>query len=377
MVTRDVVVVADVGGHFAILVSPALPDENFVDVQPIFVCSFDSDEIEESWATNEIVPALSVTIVENPSPGDVEATNQQGFLFPVSNHAFQSVPGLNLLLRAGSGCYSPSGSPCSAWPGNSLVSGWFDESSGPARNSQQGRAVKHLQALSASPWPSLIRFPSTFDNNKQTSILAAGFYLEHQLLASTPPLQRPLWSASGWTLFLCFSPITANQVPQSDRDLVRIADATGSCFRFLIDTDPARGAVPNRSIVEIRDGSGSLFGLSMDALNYRTFPGPLIVCVRVDTHVRVWMNGIPAMLSAYPLPAGMTQSVDYTVSSWFTGISNPVVASSSSIRAAWGAQGCANLVASYNRPLTLDETNTVNKTISDLFRAGTGTIAFY
>lgn len=376
-ITRDVQAVVDLGTHFSVVLSSPLPDVDFVDVQPIYIGNFEKDEIEETWSTNEVVPAISLTFVENPSPGDVEATNQELFQFPLSNHAFQSVPGLNLLLRAGSGCYSPSGALCSAWPGNSTVARWVDESEGPARDSSQRGVVKHLQALSAAPWPSLIRFPSTFDNNKQTSIIpGAGFYLEHQTLSSTPPLQRPLWSAGGWTLFLCFSPLTINQTPQADRDLVRIADASGSCFRFLNDTDIGRGAL-NRTYLEIRDSLGAVYGLSLDSFNYRALPSPVVACVRVDSHVRVWFNGTPAILPAFALPSGMDLATGYTISNWFTGLSSAFSPSSASIRAVWQNEGCANLVASYDRPLTLDETNTINKTISDLFRAGSGTIAFY
>lgn len=375
-VTRDVQQVADIGTHFSVLVTPALPDENFVDAQPIYVGTFDQDEIEEVWSTNEVVPAISLAFVENPSPGDVEAGNQEFFQFPLSNHAFQSVPGLNLLLRAGSGCYSPSGALCSAWPGNSTVARWVDESEGPARDSRQRGVLKQMVPLFSNPPPALIRFPSTFDNNKQTSIKAGGFSLSHQIDPATPPLQRSLWSTGGWTLFLCMSPMTDFLTPQDDRDLVRIQEAGGICFRFLSDTNPARG-IASRSMVEILDGLGIVQAINLDALNYRNSTGPVVFCVRVDTSVRVWINGVPATSSAFPLPNGMWGPVSYVTSNWFPGVASNAAPSSASIRAAWEHEGCHNLVASYNRALTLNETNLINSTISNIFRAGAGTISFY
>lgn len=376
MVTRDVQAVSDNLDHFTVVVSPALPDTDFVDVQPVFVGNFDQDEIEEVWSTNEVVPAISLTVVENPSPGDVIAVNQEFFQFPISNHAFQSVPGLNLLLRAGSGCYSSSGSLCSAWPGNSTVARWVDESEGPSRDARQRGVVKQMVPLFPATPPSLIRFPSTFDNNKQTSIQAGSFSLSHQIDPNTPPLQRSLWSSSGWTVFLCFSPLTVYLTPQADREITRIGTPAGACLRFFSDTDVARG-IANRSLLHVKDGAGTIQAINLDALNYRSFPGPVVACIRIDTHVRIWLNGVPATSSAFAIPAGIWPDVDYTESVWFPGISSANTPSSASIRAAWGNEGCANLVASYNRPLTLDEINTINRTISDLFRAGSGTIAFY
>lgn len=377
MITRDVEQVVDNGDRFDVVVSPALPDENFVDVQPIYVCSFDSDEIEEAWATNEVIPAISLTAVENPSPGDVVAVNQESFQFPVSNHAFQSIPGLNLLLRAGSGCYSASGALCSAWPGNSSIARWVDESEGPARDARQRGVVKQLLPLFPLTPPSLIRFPSTFDNNKQTSILAGSFSLSHQIDPTTPPLQRSLWSSSGWTLFFCFSPLRINLTPQADRDFVRIENATnGVCFRFLSDTDAARG-IANRSLLQIRDAAGTLQSINPDALNYRSIASSVVACVRVDSaHARVWFNGIPATSSPFSM-AGIDSDVSYVISNWFPGISSANSPSSASIRGAWGSEGCVNMVASYNRPLPLDEINYVNTALSDLFRSGSQTMALY
>lgn len=373
-VTRDVQAVSDNLDHFTVVVSTALPDTDFVDVQPVFVGTFDQDEIEEVWSTNEVVPAISLTFVENPTPGDVEAVNQELFQFQISDHAFQSVPGLNLLLRAGSGCYSASGSLCSAWPGNSSISRWVDESPGPARNALQRGVVKQMTPFYVSPLPSLIRFPSTFDNNKQTSIASPGFDLDYQTDPSTPVLQRPLWSSTGWTLFLCVTPFV-NPTPNDDRPIVHIGDAGGIHFRLLIDTAPAR-AIPTRTLLQVKNAAGSVIDIPL-TVDYRLLPSPVLFCVRVGpSSIQAWINGLQAT-STTSLSGIWSSSSDYTVSSWFTGISGPVTPSSTSIRSLWGDSGCANLVASYNRPLSLDEINYVNRTISDLFRCGSQEMILY
>lgn len=374
MVTRDVSSVIDNGDRFDVVVTPALPDENFVDAQPIFVCGFDSDEIEESWATSEVIPAISLVVVENPSPGDVTAVNQEFFQFQISDHAFQSVPGLNLLLRAGSGCYSSSGALCSAWPGNSSIARWVDESGGPPRDSRQKGVVKQMTPFYVSPEPSLIRFPSTFDNNKQTSIASPGFNLGFQTDPSTPVLQRPLWSSSGWTLFLCTSPFV-NPTPNDDRPIVHIGDAGGLHFRLLIDTAPVR-AIPTRTLLQVKNAAGAEIDVPI-IVDYRLLASPVLLCIRIGpSSVQVWVNGTPAT-STTSLAGIWTSSSDYTTSTWFTGVSGPVSPSSSSIRSLWAAQGCANLVASYNRALSEGETDYINRTISDLFRCGSQAIVLY
>lgn len=75
--------------------------------------------------------------------------------------------------------------------------------------------------------------------------------------------------------------------------------------------------------------------------------------------------------------AGIDSDVSYVISNWFPGISSANSPSSASIRGAWGSEGCVNMVASYNRPLPLDEINYVNTALSDLFRSGSQTMALY
>lgn len=373
--------VADLGDRFSLVFSVNLPDTAFVDVQPIMVCNFDSDSIEEGWATTEIAPALELTINENPDPGNSSATNQTELQFGPVFPAFLGIEGLNLLFRAGNGCVRDDGQPSCAWPGDSRVARWEDTSPGPAR--QQGQVVvqKSLVDTSGSEErPHLIRFPQSWENNKQLSIVEPTFNLPFQTSALTPASQKRLWSSDGWTMVICFSPTWFNYTP-SNRYLARIETPAGMVFSLRIDSVGAGYAF--RAGVQAKDASGTLasLGFNRDLYNPIAFPGAVFLTVRVsssDNRLRVWVNGQQALAGAMVLTGGLWTTQDYTVSNWFDGLTTGNNEPSASfLRDLFGKFGCANLLVSYDRPLDIDDVNALHVMVADMFRTTVAVSTIY
>jgi hypothetical protein len=386
-ITRHINDVVDLGDRFSLVFSVALPDTAFVDVQPIMVCNFESDTIEESWATTEVIPSMEVVMIENTDPGPTSATNQTELLFGPVFPAFLEIEGLNLLFRAGTGCARDDGLISSAVPSSaavprssldSRVARWTDNSAGPDRQQRQDRVPRVL--VDTTGRPSLIRFPQNFENNKQLSILEPTFSLDFQTLTTTPTSQRSLWSSDGWTVTICFSPTSFNYA-SSDRYLIRIEDASGAVFSLRIDSNGFTG--PGRVRVAAKDaaGGGHSTGFSVDLYDPLQFPAAVYITVRVsasDNKLRVWANGQQALTASLACPGGLWLSSIYTISQWFGGLSTgPNLPEPSFLKDLFGKFGCANLLVSYDRPLDIDDVNKVHLIVSDMFRTTKATSSLY
>lgn len=373
IVTRKIDTVTDAGDYFSLLLDDPLPDTDFVDVQPIFVCSFESDEIEEVWATTSVATQIPITLVENPDPGTVSDPSLTGLLYTQPYPAFLSIPDLDLLLRAGAGTTDAVKRGTTVWPGNSTVSKWLDESPGPNR---QNRAIAVEKSLNrANSRPNLVRFPGPWENNKQPCVICPNFTLDYQLTSETPASQRSLWGPDGWTLLVCFTP-TKRASTSTDKYLALIKE--GALPRFVLYND-VTAAWAAKSGIGIADASGTAQFRQFN-LDYRTLNCAVYITVRVDsTHVRAWINGQQAFSSAFALTGGIyTATQDYTTSEWFSGLDLGYSAPTQAIlQSAFGDAGCANLVASYKRALNVSELDDLHTIVSDMYRASFNPVSLY
>jgi hypothetical protein len=371
---RKVTDVLDMGDHFRLTLDSALPDTSFVEAQPIMVASFEQDELEETWSTSEVVPSMRLRIVENPDPGSVSIPNQTALQFTQPFPAFLEIDGLNLLLRAGAGCYSADGKPCGAWPGNSKIATWHDESQGPNRQNRQTQVDRIAVAMSNRS-NHLVRFNGAWENNKQVAIMEAGFDLSYMLSGETPPAQRMLWTQEGWTLCVCFTPATTPFPTPSDQHLVTISEPSMP-GRFVLLSDTA---TVGRSGVYACNaaGVGNYADLSF---NYRTLTSAVYMTVHVEgSSLRVWVNGNQALTVPLTVAGGLyTASSNYDVSRWFFGLGTGQGEPTSPI-VSWlfPRLGCGNLVVSYNRPLSVEELDRLHGIVSDMFRTTYRTVSLY
>lgn len=373
IITRKIDTVTDAGDHFSLLLDSPLPDTDFVDVQPIFVCSFDSDEIDETWATTSVATEIPVTMVENPDPGTVSASSLTDLLYTQPFPAFLGIPSMDLLLRAGSGMVDAFGKGTTVWPGNSTVATWTDVSLGPNRQNRATAVTKQMVRINSRP--NMVRFPGPWENNKQPCIISPNFTLDYQLSAETPSSQRSLWGPDGWTLCVCFTP-THRASTGTDKYLTLIRE--GATPRFALYNDVTAGW-PAKSGIGIADASGTPQFRQFN-IDYRDVDSAVYITIRVDsTHVRAWINGEQAFSSAFALAGGIyTASQDYTTSEWFSGLDLGYTSPSQSIlRTAFGDAGCANLVVSYKRALDASEIDDLHKIVSDMYRTSINPVSLY
>ena len=372
-VTRRVNTITDAGDHFSLLLDTPLPDTAFVDIQPVFVCSFESDEIEETWATTSVATEIPVTIIQNPDPGIVSSPSLTGLLFTQPSPAFLSIPDLDLLLRAGAGMLDAFNKGSTTWPGNATVAKWRDVSSGPSRQNRTIPVTKEL--LRANSRPNLVRFPGPWENNKQPCVICPNFTLDYQLTAETPSSQRSLWGPEGWTLCICITP-SKRAAANVDKFLALIQEGIATRFALLSDTS---SAWPAKAGIAIANAAGTTTFRQFN-LDYRDFDAAVYFTIRVDaTHVRAWINGQQAFSSAFALTGGIyTATQDFTTSEWFSGLDLGYAAPTSAIlKTAFADAGCANLLASYKRALEVDELDALHTIVSDMYRASFDPVSLY
>jgi hypothetical protein len=390
--TRAILSVTDNTDNFELLLSEALPDTDFVSVQPILVCNFDSDELEEVWATNSIVPSLNFEMVEVPDYAEATtATNEEQLGFEQPSPKFMSIPGMNLLLRAGAGCYTSDGQPSKVWPGtpvtgnSSKVARWVDESAGPDRGDS---TTLFERAALASPSGGtggyLIRPQSSWQNNKQSMIFYEGYTLPYLIDSSIPRVQRGLWTTEGWTMFLCVTPLKNRAVTPYDRILLEIKDPAGMVIAGIYFDNS--GAVtplvwPNRAGIILFDAGYYYHTASviLDLYAAGSYDFPLIFTLHVSAsgEAHFWVNGDQAISSVIPLTGGLLLAQPFSSAKLFVdgpGITTPSSWVSTHLYGWWY---CANLALSYNRGLNIDELNAVHTMIADMFRTQNTPLVFY
>jgi len=365
MVVRGVSSVADISTSFEITLSTALPDTNFVAAVPIFIAEFEDDVVTETWVSDGVC-TIEFSVVETPSFASVNGPS--GISYQQQNPSFLTIPGCNLLLRAGSGGTPDGVIPSFAWPsGSEVIRFWDDTSPGPDRTLAPQPLEKRFETVAVGGFslPTLILFPQQFQNNRQPSILSPRFSFETQVTSELPPNQRHLWGPNGWTLFLVFTP-RALTSPASLRTLFHIEGSDGAFIEFHAD----RNGVANRAAVRraLPGGASNSVPITIDI---STLPYTVYMTFRWDRdgvpdHFRVWVNGAKALSAMVSL--SLPTITTYTQSKWFEGFSIPDAVSAATIAQAFGKFGCANMVLSYNRPLSLSELNQTHKLIADIYR---------
>lgn len=358
-ITREISSVTDLTSAFNIILTANLPDFDFVDVQPVMVCSFDQDNLVEGWATNTIIPALRLTIREEPDVGTVSVGN---IGYKSGDPAFLSIPGCNLLLHAGSGCKSSGYTQTDVWPGRgNPVNHWVDESFGPNRQNTKTPPFKTMDRVVSPGTCDLIRFPQQWQNNGQPAIKDPRFSLVHQL-SGLPISDRHLWSLNEWTLLMCFTP-EPHTAPPSGRSLMEIRTPEQDLI-FRIDRAAGTGA--GRAAFE-RTPAASVTQVYPFTVDISTAPYTVYVTLRVSAGIaRCWVNGSQAWSGSssfsLPLPSA------YTTSDWFAAFNRGVATSSSYLMSLFGNWGCANLVVSYNRGIDIEEINLLHSIVAEMYR---------
>ena len=381
MVVRSISSVLDLTSTFRLNITPALPDTDFVSVSPVYACRFGSDSLDESWDTSEVLPSISFSIEEERDFGGVAYVGTLGHTegFP----GLYSIPGLTFLARASAECFGADGRAAMPWPARSnQVRYWKDISKGPARTTAR-RPLDRYLVLSPPQTNAtdLIRFPVQYQNNGQWTIKDPTFVLPFQIglgldLGAAPdPLiligDRHLWSSAGWTLFLAYTPQPLlGGTGALNRHLFRVL---GSNIQVRIDFDRAGVSGAGRQRLYLDDGAGGGVVSAPLTLPIADYLTSCFLTLRADStgsRFHVWVNGRQALAAAaggaLPMPAS------YSASEWFqcfdSGQTQANPTNSAYVASTFGARGCANMMASFNRPLTIGEINQVHNTIATLYR---------
>lgn len=360
---RKIANVEDITSAFRITLDSPLPDTAFVSVRPIHLCSFESDAVRESWLTDGVC-SIEFSLTEIHENTDIGISNGIGYV--QQNSVFLNIPGCNLLLRAPSGC-SWAGQESQPWPSlESLVELWRDVSAGPSRGFEPITRERVFSSNSGGflPHPpQVIRFQQSWQNNGQPTIFSPWFNFLHQLDTTIPVSQRHLWGPTGWTLLVCFTPQDYT-TPQVIRSVFNLEQDSNNSLLFHIDRD----GVPQVNRVGLRKrvngvSSTVLFTVDIPLLPYTVY----VTFHWTGDTLRAWVNGEKALAASGPFP--IPSFNNYTLSQWFQGLYTGLQPLSSAIiRDNWGILGCANMVVSYNRPLTLPELETLHTAVSDIYR---------
>lgn len=374
IVVRRVETVTAFSNHFSISFEVDLEDTDFVDVQPIFECHFDSDTLEEVWATDCVVPSFEMDIVEDREAGHASLNVEPSIIVPIMFPKLLSIEGCNLLVSASSGCSTIKEEEAIGWPGHFLVEKWEDVSNGPQRQ-PSGHTIRKRFTSGGNKKSAIVRPFQPWENNKQPTMMEPLLNADWMLDPNTPIEQRTLWSEAGWTVFFCFTPLYYAPAVATNMFLMQVAEPTGSyLFAFYYDST-GLGFANRAGVAYTRaDGTPGTFPLSISC-----FPGQpansTIVCVRFDAtegKARVWVNGQQATASAQAVAGGLyLSSANYSTARIFGGFqsaSNPNP-STSYISSIFGFKACANMVLSYNRPLTEEELNLALQSISKTYRS--------
>lgn len=363
-VVKEISGATQLSGIFVLQLSSPLPDSSFVSAQPIFVCSFDQDALEESWSTSAVVPAFSLAILEEPSYGTV---NVASLGYPSQTPSIQGIPGIDLLFRAGSGCLSPAGQPSTIWSGSDDRVEVMTNLAASDRRSVSGFAVsKDLQRVPPAPGPltpayksRLARFPIPYENNGQPAVLGAYYDLPYMVSSAVPVAQRHLWSDSGWTLCLVWTPAARSGFASTQR-LFQVTSPE-VVMQMNYDTSGFTGPARSRFIV-----NGTHYPLTVDLEDSSDTVRVLTIHVSSGL-LRIWVNGVAAISAATSLSLPLPSS--YSISRWFEFIDTVSLATltSANLRTYWGVKPALDLMTSFNRGLSAEELNTLHSIISDVY----------
>lgn len=360
-------------GNFEVGFSPALPDNDFVDVQPVYICTFDSDSLEETWATDSVIPSMRFTAVEQKDYGTVSIGLGLGYregssgIYAIQDCTFMARAGLNNTYDFAKSY---------VWPcNNHRVFDWGDIAYGPSRDRSPARVKKSLSGI-PPVYSGLFRFFDPNLNNGQPAISSPVMEMPHLTNAQVLDGDRHIWGANGFTLFVSLTP---HELPGSsgaaDKLLFRV-QAGSAGIRCFYDRAGQAGAA--RHQIGIRQG-----GTWVNADFVETFKDQLTACclaVRVDNNegkCRVWLNGTQALSSALTAVLAVPQPTDVYSNEWFSAFFVNQLLSSGFVLNGFGLHGSVSFLACYSRPLSLEEMKTMHVFVSNQFKTPFGNFSFY
>ena len=361
----ELVTITDVtelsGGIYQIDWDETLIDD-VVELQPAYVCRFDSDALQETWATDSVIPNMTFGIVEDAQSGaQVVLSEHLGHTQQPSS--FSGVPDIFLLLNAGSNGTSSDARAVRPYPNlPNRVSYWGHS----AQNLQTSTAgLSNVKfGFDASPSTTVNRLvlplPS-YRNNGKPYIQNPKFGLSFMLDSSLPVRDRQPWSVEdGWTMFFCVTPYI---VPIVQR-VMHFYECVSPEFSLNVTMDDSITAPPARGRLSwsFPGGPGGLPTVLPFTIDRTGTGAPTILTVRFGgtangNTLHVWMNGeaaaAPFVISALP------NASSFSVSKLFEGFNNGTAVSAPLIASYWGNNPGANSVAMYRRALTEGEMNSI------------------
>lgn len=370
---RSISAVSDVGGLSFSLSTP-LPDTDFVDIQPVYLVSFDSDAITETWATDTVVPSISLSMTEQPEHGVVSFVSSMGYRegFP----GLYGIPGMSFLIRAGVECYSADGRPSSVWPSNNFVAyEWRDLSTGPKRSFERVGVQKKLISLNTAlaPLSALCRFPANESNNGQAVVFSPNYTIPHLFDPLIQEGDKHLWGPDGFTIFLAITP--QEHLPSAtDLELFHI-NAAGVGIRFFYDRAGQSGAA--RHALQVRSaGTWNTLPLTVAIDDKETSCCLAIHIDNLAAKARVWLNGTKAAAASLSCVLPVPSAV-YDFGRFFSAYDTGLPVSSSRLQQGFLKWGAVSMVTCFSRPLDEAEMNLVLKSMSDSFKTPANPITFY
>lgn len=348
-------------------------DRPVVEIQPAYICRFDSDSLVESWATDTVIPNMQLQIVEDPQAGAGVGMSGGSLVYSPGTTTLASLGGLHLLLRAGSQCFDADGGAIKAFPNyNSRVNIW--KHSGPESWDDGLQGLKKVEEGSALGLRNRLVMPlPSRDNNGQSYIMNPTFNMTYLLDSSIPARNRQPWSTvEGWTCFFCITPYVMLNT-QRLMALMEIASPESS-MTLAIDSPIASGLARGRLIWDN--------GARAEPFIYSAAGGvhPVVIALRMggsnEGHsARVWMNGEPCIPSGVVIP--LADASTFTTARLFNGFDDQTPLTPADMVAKWGLIGGANLVAMYSRRLSVEEMNSVTDSLGDLYNLPHKTITLY
>lgn len=369
---RSISFVTYQGGSFDVQFSPALPDTNFIDAQPVYLASFDSDSLEEVWANDEVVPSMSFTINEEKDYGTVSIGTtmgyQEGFpgIYAIQNPSF--------LVRAGIG-HTWDNARSYVWPANNhRVFDWADISYGPSRSNTPPRVMKRMSSIPPL-YCGLFRFFDSNINNGQSALASPVMSMNHLYDNNVQDGDKHIWGSQGFTMFLCFTPHEV--LGASDKLLFRV-QAGGAGIRFYYDRAGQTGAACHQiGILEPGSGIWRSANLTIPIADKLT---ACCLTIRVDNNenkTRVWLNGSNALASSLLASLQVPPPGSIYSDEWFSAFYVNQLMSSGFIMQAFGKYGSVSFLSCYPRPLSLEEIKTMQVVLSNQYKIPIGATSLY
>lgn len=354
--------VTSFGSNYRLNWGGAVADSNLItEVRQAFVCSFDSDELEEEWVTSGVAQ-FRFSVSETPYHAAVEIPDDLFVFSTAPTDPIRSVPDISVFLKAGSECFDPNGQACTNWPGTFPVPHTVYDVSRAAY--PVGVFRPYGQRVSGSTGAALVRpFTDAFFGS-QPVFLHTGMRIFPSARGAQNPYESA-WGPLGWTIFLVFVPQGGLGAGSSSRSLFQV---TGS--HLNLDVAVVGGGYANGAIH---------FGTPTPAAIPGLFPvsdlgSARVMAVRLDFvsgNIQAWLDGRAWITKTTISPSFNTAgSITEMVMGWAASSATAVTAAV--IRSVFGASAAAMVTASclqFRRALSQDEMRQIASALSSIYNA--------